>query len=234
MFEEEITTIWSFKERGDWSNHRGDYPGNCSPKVVRNLICKYTKKGDLVLDQFIGSGTTAIEALLLERKIIGFDINEEAVSISRKRIKGLSGESKIMIGNAEKLNIKDENIDFIFMHPPYLDIIKYSKSIKYDFSLLSREEFFKGMKKVANESYRVLKKNCKCSVLVGDIRKQGYIFPLGFKVMDIFIKEGFKLKEIIIKEQHNCKSTSKWIEIAKKRNFLLIKHEYIFVFEKTI
>ena len=52
--------------------------------------------------------------------------------------------------------------------------------------------------------------------------------------MQLFINEGFSLKEIIIKEQHNCKSTEKWRDIAKKRNFLLIQHEYIFVFNKYI
>ena len=50
--------------------------------------------------------------------------------------------------------------------------------------------------------------------------------------MEIFINTGFLLKEIIIKEQHNCKSTDKWKQIAMKRNFLLIQHEYIFVFQK--
>ena len=50
--------------------------------------------------------------------------------------------------------------------------------------------------------------------------------------MNIFIQLGFKLKEIVIKEQHNCKNTDKWKEISLKRNFLLIAHEYLFVFIK--
>ena len=68
QFELEETTIWSFKERGNWATHRGDYRGNCPLQVPRNLILKYTNEGDIVLDTFCGSGTTMIETKLLNRK----------------------------------------------------------------------------------------------------------------------------------------------------------------------
>lgn len=232
-FEEELTSIWSFEKRGNWETHKGDYPGNCSPKVIRNLIIKYTKENDIVLDQFIGSGTTAIEALLLNRRVIGIDINEKALNICNSRIKNLKGYNKIQLGNAESLKLQNNCIDFICTHPPYLDIIKYSENNKNDLSLFNKEDYYNAITKVAQECYRVLKNNCKCAIIIGDVRKKGYIEPLGFNVMKIFIDCGFKLKEIIIKEQHNCKSTQKWIDIAKERNFLLIKHEYIFVFAKN-
>ena len=67
-FKLEDTTIWSFKQRGSWATHRGDYRGNCPPQVPRNLILKYTKVGDIVLDTFCGSGTAMIEAKLLNRR----------------------------------------------------------------------------------------------------------------------------------------------------------------------
>ncbi len=68
QFKLEDTTIWSFKERGNWATHKGDYRGNCPPQVPRNLILKYTQEGDIILDTFCGSGTTMIEAKLLNRK----------------------------------------------------------------------------------------------------------------------------------------------------------------------
>ena len=68
QFKLEETTIWSFKERGNWATHRGDYRGNCPPQVPRNLILKYTNEGDIVLDTFCGSGTTMTETKLLNRK----------------------------------------------------------------------------------------------------------------------------------------------------------------------
>ena len=88
------------------------------------------------------------------------------------------------------------------------------------------------MKKVAAESHRVLKEDKFCTVLMGDTRKKGHMVPLSFEVMQIFQEAGFKLKELIIKEQHNCRATGYWKTNSVKYNFLLIAHEYLFVFRK--
>lgn len=231
--ELQYTTLWSFKERGNWATHKGDYRGNWSPYIPRNIILRYSKEKDLVLDQFLGSGTTAIEAALLNRKFIGIDINDNALSLAKERCSNYSNNISIIKGDAKNIkNIKDETIDLICTHPPYSNIIKYSNSNKDDISLLDLNEYYKVMEVVAEECYRVLKKDCYCAILIGDTRKNGLIQPLGFNIMNSFINVGFKIKEIIIKEQHNCSSTEKWIEISKKRNFLLIAHEYLFIFKK--
>ncbi len=60
--------------------------------VVNNILLKYTKENDIVLDQFLGSDTTAIEALLLNRKI---DINKRAIYISKGRVRELKGDCVI-------------------------------------------------------------------------------------------------------------------------------------------
>ncbi|HOJ93325.1 MAG TPA: hypothetical protein PKW23_06695 [Dictyoglomaceae bacterium] len=46
----EKTTVWSFPDRGNWATHRGNYRGNWSPYIPRNLILKYTQKGDWILN----------------------------------------------------------------------------------------------------------------------------------------------------------------------------------------
>nr|WP_242950667.1 DNA methyltransferase [Clostridium grantii] len=228
--------MWSFPQRGNWLTHKGDYPGNWSPYVPRNIILRYSKENDLILDQFVGSGTTLVEAKLLNRNAIGYDINSNAIRIANTRVSGVEGEGKIAIkeGNAENLiDIKNNTIDLICTHPPYASIIKYSEDLKNDLSLLELNDFYKAMNNVASESYRVLKPNKYCAVLMGDTRRNGYIVPLGFSVMNIFLKSGFKIKEIIIKQQHNCSSTKYWQELSIKRNFYLIAHEYLFVFKKV-
>lgn len=113
---------------------------------------------------------------------------------------------------------------------PYANIIKYSKSIQGDISLLSVDDFLIEMVKVAKESFRVLKKGKICAVMIGDVRKYGKVVPLGFRTMQCFLEAGFVNKEIIIKEQHNCSSTAFWEK--QNNNFLLLAHEYIFVFQK--
>ena len=203
--------------------------------MPRNLILRYSKPGDWVLDQFMGSGTTLVEAKLLGRNAVGVDVNPQSVSISETNLQfQCETTSKIFIrnGNATDLHfIKDNSIDLICTHPPYADIIKYSKGIEGDISLLVVEEFLNEMKNVAQEAFRVLRKGKICAVMMGDTRKAGNIVPLGFGVMKCFLQAGFTNKEIVIKEQHNCRSTDYWEK--QKNDFLLLAHEYIFVFEKS-
>ena len=66
--------------------HSGKYRGNWSPYVPRNLILRYSNPGDWVLDQFMGSGTTLVEAKLLNRHAVGVDINPQSVSISETNL----------------------------------------------------------------------------------------------------------------------------------------------------
>lgn len=82
------------------------------------------------------------------------------------------------------------------------------------------------------KSFRVLKKGKFCAILIGDTRKKGKVVPLGFMLMQVFEAAGFKLKEIIIKEQHNCRATGYWKTNSIKYNFLLLVHEYLFIFKK--
>lgn len=114
----------------------------------------------------------------------------------------------------------------------YADIIHYSENIDGDLSRLSMKDFLFEIGKVADECYRVLKKDKFCAILMGDTRHKGMVQPLAFETMRIFELAGFKAKEIIIKEQHNCKATGYWKTNSIKFNFLLLAHEYLFVFKK--
>lgn len=233
-FSLEHTNMWSFPDRGDWATHSGAYRGNWSPYIPRNIILRYTKEGDWILDQFLGSGTTLIESKLLNRNAVGVDINEKALIISKNNLNfDIDNKAKIYLkyGNACDLYfLKYNKFDLICTHPPYADIIKYSDGIEGDISVLEYTDFCDRMSDVADECYRVLKRGKICALMMGDIRKKGNIIPLGFKVMQIFLNKKFILKEIVIKKQNNCRSTNYWKDICG--SFLLIEHEYIFIFQK--
>lgn len=236
-FELEMTTHWSFPQRGDWATHDAKWRGNWSPYIPRNIILRYSKEKDLILDQFAGGGTTLVEAKLLNRDIIGIDVNDVALNRCKEKIdfhhEGADGKVFLRKGDARNLDfIPDNSIDLICTHPPYANIIEYSENIEEDLSHLKTNEFLEEMKKVASESYRVLKKDKFCAVLMGDTRKNGHMIPLSFYVMQVFENAGFKLKEMIIKEQHNCKATGFWKTNSIKYNFLLIAHEHLFIFRK--
>ena len=236
-FELEMNTVWSFPNRGDWATHDAKWRGNWSPYIPRNILLRYSNEGDMVLDQFAGGGTTLVEAKLLNRNIIGVDVNDIALERCHVKtdfeIEEAKGNVYIRKGDARNLDfVSDESIDLICTHPPYANIIEYSENIAEDLSKLKVKEFLSEMVKVAQESYRVLKKGKFCAILMGDTRQKGHVIPMSFEVMKIFEAVGFKTKEIIIKEQHNCRATGFWKTTSVKYNFLLLAHEYLFVFKK--
>jgi len=239
-FELENTSVWAFPTRGSWATHSGNYRGNWAPQIPRNIILRYSEPGDIVLDQMVGSGTTLVECVLTGRNGVGIDISSKAIEITRNNLEFDKDEKrkvKIKTGIADARNLKflkDNTIDLAVMHPPYANMIRYKKGeIKGDLSDISSiEKFCKEMGKVAKESYRVLKPDKYCAILIGDTRRKQHYVPLAFRVMREFLKAGFILKEDVIKEQFNCKGTGMWTGSAKKYNFLLIMHEHLFVFRK--
>lgn len=237
-FELEMTTHWTFPQRGNWATHDAKWRGNWSPYIPRNIILRYSNEKDLILDQFAGGGTTLVEAKLLNRNIIGVDVNDVALNRCKEKVdfKHMGADGKVFLkkGDARNLDfISDNSIDLICTHPPYANIIEYSEDIEEDLSRLKIKDFLEEMKKVASESYRVLKKDKFCEVLIGDTRQKGHMIPLSFYVMQVFEEAGFKMKEMIIKEQHNCKATGFWKTNSIKYNFLLIAHEHLFIFRKS-
>jgi len=237
-FKEETTTVWSFPERGNWATHKPTYRGNWAPQIPRNLILKYTKEGDLVLDPMVGAGTTLIEAKLLNRDAIGIDINLQAIKLAKEALKfEVENKSKqeCNVGDVRKLEkIANDSIDLIATHPPYLNIIKYSEiPIQGDLSDIGNlSKFIAEFELAVKGFYRILKPDHYCAILIGDTRRHRHYIPLAFNTMSLFLKNGFILKEDIIKIQHNCQTTPKWSVAVKQYDFYLIMHEHLLVFRK--
>lgn len=242
-FSLERTTVWSFKSRGSWATHNGNYRGNWSPYIPRNIINRFSKEGETVLDCFCGSGATAVEAKLLNRNFIGVDVNPNAIELAKENTSfsnplslsdDLKPETELKVGDARDLAfLQDNSIDLICTHPPYSDIIQYTDNQKQDLSFLEMDDFLEQMQKVAQENHRVLKDNGYCAILIGDMRKNKHVVPLGFRLIDVYLQNGFVLKELIIKRQHNCRTTGFWYKNSIKYNFLLLAHEYLAVFKKA-
>jgi len=246
-FQQETTTFWSFENRGSWAVHDAAYRGNWAPEVPRNLILRFSKKGDLVLDPFIGGGTTAIECLLLGRKCIGYDISPAAIAFARSKIGALKqrarrekkdgaaakairgGSLRLVRGDARNLkHVADNSVQLVCAHPPYLNIIGYTRRDPADLSTISDpDRFVREFRKVALEIFRCLKPGGMFCVLIGDVRRDGTVIPLGLRVLNTLL-ETFDLQEIVLKKQHGWQTSPFW----KNGRFLKILHEYLFMLRK--
>ena len=234
----QTTTVWSFPNRGKWLTHNAKYRGNWAPQIPSNLLKRYSKEGDVILDPMVGSGTTMIEAKSLGRRGLAYDIHPEVVDLAKEScaftLDQKVYEPHIECGDARRLEkVEDESVDLVVTHPPYLNIIEYGKKhVDGDLSAISNlTKFCDEIEKVARECYRVLKPGKYCAILIGDTRRRRHYVPLAFSVMQRFLKAGFILKEDVIKIQHNCSTTRYWG--SQERDFLLIMHEHLFVFRKS-
>lgn len=249
-FSLQKTTVWDFPSRGNWAVHSSHYRGNWPPQIPRNLIERYTNKGELVVDAFAGGGTTLIEAWLLGRRSVGLDISKLAIQTANTKLnemENLANEDKrieldlnlrplVVEANAIELSsvllrqgIEMNNVKLLCAHPPYLDSIRYTTDNPYDLALVPNlEAYCSKMRTFALQVRAVLSADGVCAILIGDIRKKREIIPLGLRTLYVFLSEGLKLDNIVVKTQHKDSSSEFWIR--HKSDILLIAHEYLFIF----
>lgn len=247
--ESEIWTdsLWIIPERDKSGKHNGFYHGNFVPQIPRQLILRYTKKGDVVFDPFVGSGTTAYEAETLERHFIGIDIQSELIKHIKNKVDNNKFFSELITGDSSDENIrskvlsilknhKRKSVQFAVLHPPYADIIKFSDK-KGDLSnSKSLREFLDKFSLVLKNTIEILDKDRYVAVVMGDKYTKGQWIPLGFYCMNEAQKLGLTLKSVIIKnmEGNRAKQNKEgiWRYRALSSDYYIFKHEYILIFKK--
>lgn len=247
-YDEIITnSLWLLDKRDTSGAHLGSYWGNFIPQIPHQMMLRYTKKGEWVLDPFVGSGTTLIECRRLGRNGVGVELNEQVVIKAKELIEKESNNSNvasdIIVGDSTEIDFKEilkkrgiNKVQLIIMHPPYHDIIKFSKDPKDLSNAPSVEKFLEMFGKVVDNIHPFLDKNRYLVIVIGDKYLKGEWIPLSFYVMQEVLKRGYKLKSIIVKnfEETRAKRNQKelWRYRALVGGFYVFKHEYILLFKK--
>jgi DNA modification methylase len=241
-------SLWILGKRDKSGAHNAAYWGNFIPQIPNQFLQRYTKQGEWILDPFLGSGTSLIECKRLGRNGIGIELLPEVVNIANKNISNEENKFNVRIevinADSSNLNFKQElekrnikTVQFLIMHPPYWDIIKFSKNSKDLSNAESIDEFLRLFGKVVDNTYDVLDKNRYFAVVIGDKYSQGEWIPLGFYVMNEVLKRGYILKSIIVKNFEETKGKMNQKELWRYRalagGFYIFKHEYIFLFKKV-
>lgn len=243
-------TLWEFPSRLKEGGHSNEYHGNYIPQIAQQIYERYTKKNDIVLDLFFGSGTSGIEAVNMNRRCIGVELKDDLVeSVSKKFTpKQLVTDVNIICADSASTEAKEKISDrleimgskkaqLLMLHPPYDDIIKFSDKKEDLSNCASTEEFYDLFEKVAKNGYDLLDKGRFACLIIGDKYANSQHIPLGFECMARMNKLGFITKAIIIKdmqgnERAKGKTANLWRYRALAGGFYIFKHEYVMVFQK--
>jgi DNA modification methylase len=242
-------SIWDLVKTPDEMKLK--HPAMFPVELCRRLIQLYTKKGDLVIDPFVGSGSTLVACKELGRRGVGIDINEKFVKLAKKRLSQESlytseiEDHKVYTDDAINLlnYVEAESADLCITSPPYWMVHLRKRSADYKqprpYSQLPRDlgnitdyqTFMAELKRVFEKVYMALKTGKRCIVIVMDIRVLNKFIPYHMDIADIMKEIGFVLEDIIIWDRR--REYNKLRPLGYPYVFVVNKvHEYIMIFRK--
>ena len=202
----ETVSVWN--QRGLGADHpdakiERQHPAPFSFTDVSRLIRFFTKRGQVVLDPFVGIGSTLKACALEGRKGVGIELNPHFAELARERIRtevrdmfSSAGEQRVLEGDARDLltGIADESVDFVVTSPPYWAILKkedhkvrqerIANGLSTDYGddprdlgqISNYEEFIQELKDIFFQCHRVLKRGKFMAIVVSDFRdKSRYV-----------------------------------------------------------
>lgn len=216
------TTLWEYPSQHYGEGMQGDqrYVGATPSYVIWNMIQRYTKPGQLVVDPFCGSGTALDVAKDTDRRARGFDLAPFRPDIEK--------------ADARKLPLETNSVDLVFMDPPYGDHIDYSNDPSCIGKLSAYDpKYYQAMHRSIREAHRVLKPGGTLGVYVCDYfeKKKGFA-PVGFQLF-VSIAESFAILDIVSVVRHNKSlEMGNYRKAAEEGNFFLRGFNYLFIAAK--
>ncbi len=216
--------------------------------LARRLISIFSRPGDLILDPFMGSGSTLLEAGCAERYAVGLDLSREYVNLFHKRMEESAGESVSLTAYEDDARnllqyVAPGSVDLCLTSPPYWNILKERRSADkkqlrhygdHESDLGSIDDyiqFLEALTGVFREVYEALKPGKYCLVVVMDIRKKNRFFPLHMDLAQRMQLLGFTLDDMIIWDRR--REYNQLRPLGFPHVFRINKiHEYIMIFQK--
>jgi DNA modification methylase len=220
------TTLWDYPSQ-DYGNAQQGIPGykGATPSyVIWNLLQRYTKPNDLVVDPCAGSGTTLDVARDLRRRVLGYDVHPTRKDIFRVDARKLPPE---LTGK----------VDFVFIDPPYSTHLDYGPDPR-DIGKLDAAggEYYRAMEQVIAEIHRVLRPGGHAGLYVSDsfVKDRGF-YPIGFELFGRMRAAGLEPVDVVAVVRHNkTLQMGNYRKAAEEGNFFLRGFNYLFIARKPV
>jgi hypothetical protein len=243
-------SLWLIESRDRTGGHKLDYHGNFVPQIATQTFLRYTKKNDVVLDLFLGAGTSAIEAARLNRRLVGVELKPDLVEAVRAKVspallddrihilQGDSTHQETAVHVREVLAAMDaEHAQLLVLHPPYHDILRFSDLSEDLSNAPTLDAFLDLFETVARRGFELLEPGRFAVLIIGDKYTKGELIPLGFYCLERMQRVGFRTKGIVVKnisgnERGKGRNSNLWRYRALAGGYYIFKHEYVIIFQK--
>ncbi|MCR4408750.1 MAG: DNA methyltransferase [Candidatus Saccharicenans sp.] len=222
--------VWQFfyesRDIRDKNLHPATFPISLSKKIIE----LFTHQGELVLDPFVGSGTTLIAAADLNRNAVGFDLQERYIKLCEKRL----SENKILFNKSQQVAIRDDarninkylepnSVSLIWTSPPYANLLnrprknksrrlrnneQYGRIEQYsqdpnDLGTLSLQDYTISLGDIFESLLPLLRPKHHCVINVSDMWWDNSRVTIHIAVVEELRKRGYELRNIIIWDRTN-------------------------------
>jgi DNA modification methylase len=223
--------VWQFNYEGRDIRDKALHPATFPIALPTKLIELLTHKGELVIDPFVGSGTTLIAARDLERNCIGFDLNDQYIDLANKRLNQLplfSSTKQIAIcADARDIPkyLNEETISLVITSPPYANLLNRSRKNKSrrgdmrrneqynrveqysqdprDLGILSEKNYSEAIAEIFQGLLPLMRKKAHCVINIPDMWWKNQRITLHISVIHALRSVGYELRNIIIWDRTN-------------------------------
>lgn len=221
--------VWRFTYEKRDVRDKKLHPATFPISLAQKVISLFTHRGELVIDPFVGSGTTLVAAQDLERNAVGFDLNQKYIDLCEDRIKSIPFDDRFVqyAINDDAINISNyfdnNSVSLILTSPPYANLLnrpRKNKSRLYrdneqlnkieqysqderDLGTMEINKFSDALGEIFEKMLCILKPKGHCVINVPDYWMDDKRVTLHIEVVNTMRKAGYELRNTIIWDRTN-------------------------------